>query len=500
MKRKALAILTTLLLALLCGCAEEIAVEEAAAAVAVTTTNPVVEAYSTQGTYLANLEPQSRVTVMPLLTGEIDTVSVSLGDSVQEGDILCTLDTETIIDQCETMDTTVERAETAYNAVVDGLQVKAPVSGYVYSIDATMGYAVSATTQLAYLSNQQEMTIELPFLDALVDSSWKGSTANVTLVDTGEQLTGTVTDISGATTLLYETIQVRYVTIKVQSSGALSAGRSATATVNGVTCSDSGVFTNTESSPVYSGLAGYVDQIYVTNGQYVSAGTPMFRVTNTSTLLQLSNSADTVQDAADARDDMYDTLDDHTVTAPISGTISAVYVQSLDQISASSPVVEISTTDLMKVTFSVPENTVQHLFVNEIFEITTGQGTATGTVSEISTVADSTTGMFIVKGTVEGEGTSILSGTTAQVVLDTYIQENAMIIPYDAVQFVGDSAYVYTVVDNYTVQAEIEIEKYDNTRILVASGLSESDTVIATWSAQLREGLLVEEVATYGAD
>ncbi len=488
------------LLALLCGCAQEEVVEEVTAAVAVSTTQPLVETYATTGTYLASLEPQTRITVMPLLSGEIESVSVTLGDTVNEGDVLCAVDMEDILDQCETMDTTVERAQTAYSAVVDGLLVKAPVSGYVYSIDTTLGYAVSATSQLAYLSNQDEMTIELPFLDALVTDSWMGSTANLTLVDTGEQLTGTVTDIAGSTTFLYDTIQVRYVTITVTTPGALSVGRSATASVGGVACSDSGTFSNGESSPVYSGLAGYVDQIYVSNGQYVTAGTAMFRVTNTSTLLQLSNTADSLQDAMDARDDMYEMMDDYTVTAPISGTISAVYVQALDIISASSPVVEIATTDRMEISFSVPQSTVGHLFVGESFDITTGQGSTTGTITELSTVADSMTGLFTVKGLVEGEGTAMLSGTTAQVLLNTYVKEDAMIIPYDAVQFIGNQAYVYTVVDSYTVQAPIEIEKYDSTRILVASGLSAEDTIVATWSSQLRDGLLVEEVATYVAD
>ncbi len=285
MKRKSIEILccTSALLALLCGCTEEVLVEEVAAAVAVSTTSPVVETYATQGTYLASLEPETRITVLPTIGGEVDNVYVSLGDTVTEGDMLCTLDTETIIDQCETMDTTVARAETSYNAIADGLLVKAPVSGYVYSMDATMNYAVAATSQLAYISNQESMTIELPFLDALVSDSWMGATAALTLVDTGESLSGTVTDIAGTTAFLYGTIQVRYVTITISSPGALNAGRAATASINGVTCSDSGYFENSESSPVVSGLAGYVDQIYVSNGQYVTAGTPMFRVTNTST-------------------------------------------------------------------------------------------------------------------------------------------------------------------------------------------------------------------------
>ncbi|MFI3312988.1 MAG: efflux RND transporter periplasmic adaptor subunit [Eubacteriales bacterium] len=501
MRRKSIQVLCcTAALALLCGCAQDEVAEETTAAVAVSTTQPVVETYATTGTYLASLEPQSRVTVMPLLSGEIETVDVTLGDAISEGDLLCTLDTEDIIDQCETLDTTVARVQTSYNAIADGLLVKAPVSGYIYSIDTSLGYAVGATDQLAYLSNQQSMTIELPFLDALVSDSWMGTAATLSLVDTGEQLSGTVTDISGTTAFLYETIQVRYVTITVNTPGALSVGRSATATVNGTTCSDSGVFSNAESSPVYSGLSGYVDAIYVSNGQYVTAGTSMFRVTNTSTLLQLSNGADSVQDAIDARDDMYEILEDYTVTAPISGTISAVYVQPLDIISASSPVMEISTTDRMEISFSVPQSTVNHLFVGESFDVTTGQGTATGTVSQVSTVADATSGLFVVKGLVEGDGTAMLSGTTAQVELKTYAKEDAMIIPYDAVQFVGSNAYVYQVVDNYTVQVPIEIEKYDSTRILVASGLSSTDTIVATWSAQLRDGLLVEEVATYAAD
>jgi RND family efflux transporter MFP subunit len=115
-----------------------------------------------------------------------------------------------------------------------------------------------------------------------------------------------------------------------------------------------------------------------------------------------------------------------------------------------------------------------------------------GEVVEIGSAIDQTTGLFKIKAAVTGNTEGLLSGTKATVITDTYHENNAVIIPYDAVYYDGSQAYVYTVVDGKAKRTNIETGLYDNDNIVVISGLSEKDTVITTWAAQLRDGVDVE--------
>ena len=85
----------------------------------------------------------------------------------------------------------------------------------------------------------------------------------------------------------------------------------------------------------------------------------------------------------------------------------------------------------------------------------------------------------------------MLSGTKAKLTTDTYHEKNALIIPYDAVYYDGMQAYVYTVVDGKAKKTNVTTGLYDVENIVIAEGITKDDTVITTWSAQLREGVAV---------
>ena len=53
----------------------------------------------------------------------------------------------------------------------------------------------------------------------------------------------------------------------------------------------------------------------------------------------------------------------------------------------------------------------------------------------------------------------------------------------------GAQAYVYTVVNGKAWRTEVTTGLYDTDRIVITEGLTEEDTLITTWSAQLRDGV-----------
>lgn len=530
MKLKKMLILASALCCL-SACSEEVEVDTYVAPLTVDTTSPSLETFQTQATTVASLEPGSRVVLTPTVSGEILQISASLGSYVNAGDLIAVIDNEpgqNMVDNAETMvrnvqtqvdnaqtrvenaQDTVTRAGEAIATLQEGMLVKAPVSGYIQSIDESYMHSVNSSTQLAYLSNQKQMTVKIPFLDSYVDNSWIGETAQLNFVETGETMTGKVTEISGATSYLYGNVAVNYVTILVNNPGGIPEGRRVAASVKGISCSDNGEFESQANSPVICGLNGTVDQIYVSVGQYVTAGTTMFRITSTSAESQLKNAQDNLDDAkkaletayddledayedlADAREDLADAnedMEDYRVRANVSGTISAVLAQKYDMASPSSGLIEVSTTNHMELTFSVSEAVLPYLSIGQPLDITSQGQTVTGEVTEIAKVASQQTGLFTIIGTITGE--SVLTGTSAQVEYTDFVVKEALVVPFSAVHFVGDQCFVFVVEGGEAVKKEVQVAQFTADKIIVTEGLSTQDILVSSWSTQLRNGLAV---------
>lgn len=145
----------------------------------------------------------------------------------------------------------------------------------------------------------------------------------------------------------------------------------------------------------------------------------------------------------------------------------------------------------MVATYYVSEDVRNTFSIGQQIEIEKDGNMYNGEVIEIGGTIDATTGLFKIKASIIGDTSAMLSGTKVKVTTATYYEENALIIPYDAVYYDGTQAYVYTVVDGKAKKTNIATGLYDVEEIVVKDGLSKDDIVITTWSAQLREGVTV---------
>ena len=191
-----------------------------------------------------------------------------------------------------------------------------------------------------------------------------------------------------------------------------------------------------------------------------------------------------------------ESLDAYTITATISGVIESVNVNEHDFATSSSPAFVISNKDAMVATFYVSEDVRNTFSTGQSVSVAKDENTYSGEIIEIGTAVDQTTGLFKVKASVNGDTSALLSGTKATVTTDTYHENNALIIPYDAVYYDGTDAYVYLVVDGKAKKTYISTGLYDTESIVISEGLTENDMLITTWSAQLRDGVDVSIVDT----
>lgn len=189
-------------------------------------------------------------------------------------------------------------------------------------------------------------------------------------------------------------------------------------------------------------------------------------------------------------------LDNYTVTAPVSGVIESKGVEVNGIASQSSPAYTIVNNNTMTVTFQVSETVKNTLSVGQKITLERNDDTYTASITEIGASVNLQSGLFQIKACVEANGSQLPSGVSVKVNADTYRAENAMIIPYDAVYYENEGAYVYTSVNGRAVKTPITTGIFDDENIVVTDGLNPGDIVVTSWSPQLTGGVLLRAADT----
>lgn len=184
-------------------------------------------------------------------------------------------------------------------------------------------------------------------------------------------------------------------------------------------------------------------------------------------------------------------LDMYTLTAPIDGVIEAVNVKAHDFASPGNPAFVISNKDTMTVTFGVSEGIRGTLKVGQKIEVDRNGKIYSAAITEIGSMIDQTTGLFMIKSCVSTPDDSLLTGSTVKVTADTYSTSGVLLIPYDAVYYDDSQPYVYVAEGDTAKRRDIETDIFDEQTITVVSGLTVEDRLITSWSANLRDGAVI---------
>lgn len=180
------------------------------------------------------------------------------------------------------------------------------------------------------------------------------------------------------------------------------------------------------------------------------------------------------------------------VTAPISGKVETCNIEVHDNVASQVLLAVISGAGSKSITFSVPEKVVTELHVGDSISVDKNGTDYQGTINEVSSMIDDSTGLFKVKASVEN-GDALPTGSTTKLSVISDRADNVLTIPVDAVYYSGGDAYVYTY-DNGTVHyVPVEVGLYDSQKAQILSGINASDEVITTWSSELYEGSQVQK-------
>lgn len=139
------------------------------------------------------------------------------------------------------------------------------------------------------------------------------------------------------------------------------------------------------------------------------------------------------------------------------------------------------------VSFSTTERIRGYLKEGDTIDVEKDGQTYEGTVYEISTMADETTGLYKVKASVDAD-VILPTGSEVKLYVTSEKAEGVMTIPVDSVYYENGEPYVYTYSDGKVWQKFIEEGIFDADVLEVRSGLAMDDMVVTTWSSELYDG------------
>ena len=452
----------------------------------------ITNVYSASGT----LSAANAYTVKPLVKGEVLTADFEVGDTVEKGDVLYTIDSSDVISGVEKAALNLNQAQRSYDDAVDAQYIRTDIGGTVASFKVRVGDVVTAGQEVAAIRDDTTLLLSLEFPAADAANFTVGQGAEVLLDSTFEAIGGTVQSVSGADTLSSGNLLVRTVTIAVKNTGNLTAAQAATATINGVSALSSARFSYQREQTVTAQQNGIVSALCVKEGAQVSADTALIQLSGDNLTKQVQNASDSLRSAELSVEDTQKQVDDYTITAPISGTIISKDVKVGDTVGTSASSVEtmcvIYDMSYLEMTLNVDELEILSIKEGQEATITADaipNQTFRGVVTSVSKSGTTTGGTTTYPVTIRiDEMGDLLPGMNATAEIVTESAEDTLSVPNEAivrgsyVLVTKDSPSAANADDSMTapegyVYVKVTTGVSDDDYIAVTSGLQAGDTV-----------------------
>ena len=473
----------------------------------------ITSSLSSSGT----LSPKDTYSITSLVSGEVISADFEEGDQVQEGQILYVMDTSSMETELNSAQSSVERAQDSYilaaqdyeEALGDYSQntYKSTETGYIKTLHVKAGDKVNANTQIADIYNDKVMKLRVPFLSVNAAGIGVGNQGVITLTHTGEQLLGTVTSVSNMEETMAGGRLVRYVTLQVENPGGLTTDMKATVQIGDFYCAQEGSFTPILDTVMGAEVGSTVEiaSMLVSEGDYVSKGTPLFRMTDKTAdnLVRsykeaVDKAQENLESAQSKLETTQDNIENYTITAPISGQVITKSVKSGDKVSSggNAAVTMAVIYDLSELTFemSVDELDIQSVKAGQTVEVTAdafeGQ-TFTGKVTNISLASSYSNGVtnYPVTVTLDEVG-ELLPGMNVDGEIILEQTQGTLVVPVDSLMR-GNRVYVQD--DTVTEKegnvpagfraVEVETGLMNDDFVEIVSGLSEGEEVYVAESS-----------------
>lgn len=438
------------------------------------------------------LNPANTYTVKSLVDGKVLTGTIEEGNIVEESNVLYTIDSSDASTNFEKAEIAMQQAQRSYDKVVDRQYVRAEVAGVVSSLKVTKGDEVTSGQEVAVIRDSSRMLLTLEFPAADAANFSVGQSAAVTLDGTFEQLDGTVTSVSGTDALSAGNLLTRTVTITVKNAGGLTTAQAATASINGVSSIGSATFAYQAERTLTAQAAGTVTSINVQEGSEVAKDDIILGLSGDDLTESIQSASESLRSAEISMQNLQDTMNNYTITAPISGTIIEKDAKVGDAVKTGDTLCIVYDLSYLEMSINVDELQISSISVGQQVQITADavpDKTYVGTVTRVSMKGTSNGGTTTYPVSIRIDDTDGLRpGMNANAEIVVAEAKNALVVPNAAVV---RGSYVLVTKDSPSaanadtameapegfVYVPVKTGVSDDDYTQIVSGIQEGDTI-----------------------
>lgn len=438
------------------------------------------------------LNPANTYTVKSLVDGKVLTGTIEEGNIVEESNVLYTIDSSDASTNFEKAEIAMQQAQRSYDKVVDRQYVRAEVAGVVSSLKVTKGDEVTSGQEVAVIRDSSKMLLTLEFPAADAANFSVGQSAAVTLDGTFEQLDGTVTSVSGTDALSAGNLLTRTVTITVKNAGGLTTAQAATASINGVSSIGSATFAYQAERTLTAQASGTVTSINVQEGSDVAKDDIILGLSGDDLTESIQSASESLRSAEISMQNLQDTMNNYTITAPISGTIIEKDAKVGDAVKTGDTLCIVYDLSYLEMSINVDELQISSISVGQQVQITADavpDKTYVGTVTRVSMKGASNGGTTTYPVSIRIDDTDGLRpGMNANAEIVVAEAKNALVVPNAAVV---RGSYVLVTKDSPSaanadtameapegfVYVPVKTGVSDDDYTQIVSGIQEGDTI-----------------------
>lgn len=414
------------------------------------------------------LKPKDSYTITSLVEGNVISADFEIGDKVDKDQLLITIDSgsayRTIVNASSSLaqaEDNFKKARLDYEKMLADFEdniYHAQTDGTIKTLNIKAGDVISGNTEIGTIVNDRRMTIKVPFLSGEANNIHMGDEAVLILSMTDEMFKGHVISVDKVAQTYKTGAQVKYVKIECENPGGLTTEHTAQVFINGVySIGDSNFEVYTEEKiTLGDGSNIEIEKLIATEGQYVSKGDPLFKITDKTILNATSQKKNaylqaeaSFQKAENSLEDSWDAYDEYYIKAPIEGTVITKDVKTGDKIQRNNNGSNTLATiyDLSELTFDmdVDELDISKVKVGQSVEIEADAFTGKkfkGEITKVSLVAANSNGVsnYPVTVAIKNVG-ELLPGMNVDSYVTLSKSENCVGIPAGALQR-GNVVYV----------------------------------------------------------
>ena len=403
-------------------------------------------------TYTGNVVSSQEVSIMPSVSGKIQSVDVEVGQTVKAGDTLFTIDNTDLTYKLNQAQASYDAAAATYDKTIGGAAKQAQTDA-AQILEKAQNELKDATLAYDTAKSQYDNDTAVKSAQVAYDAAKSNYDRTNSLYEAGAVASVNLEDATN-----------KLDTAKAQLDIAISNSKIA--------------LSNAESrlSNAKASLSAASQNANITSD-----------VTNPDNIAAAKAQMDGAKAGLDLAKHQ---LDSAIVTSPIDGKISVRNINAGELTPTQTPSMILIDENSVNVEIQVTETNINDISVGMAAKISvpsTG-GTYDGVIATISPSADEKTGMFDVKISVESVDDNLKIGMITDVNLIDSNENNSMLVPKECVFEENDSSYLYVIDGNKLTKREVTVGQIKNQYLEIKDGISDEDQIVIEGSSNMKDG------------